>query len=41
MQDDLEALSDPSCDRCLVRLQIAGSAERPFWLCPDCGLVKL
>ena len=41
MQDDLDELSDPSCARCLVRLEIAGSAERPLWLCPVCGLVRL
>lgn len=41
MRDDLEGLGDPTCARCLVRLEIAGSPERPFWRCPVCGLVSL
>jgi len=38
MDDDLEGLGDPSCARCLTRLEIAGTDERPFWRCPSCGL---
>jgi len=39
--DDLEGLGDPACARCLLPLQLAGTDDRPFWRCPDCGYVSL
>jgi tRNA(Ile2) C34 agmatinyltransferase TiaS len=41
MEDDLEGLTEPNCERCLTRMQLAGTDERPFWRCPSCGLVVL
>jgi ribosomal protein S27AE len=31
----------PNCPRCLTRMVLAGTEERPYWLCDDCGFLRL
>ena len=31
----------PNCPTCLVPLELVGTLDRPFWECPECGLVCL
>lgn len=39
--DDVDDLDNSNCSKCLVPFAIARTDERPFWRCPECGLVQL
>jgi predicted RNA-binding Zn-ribbon protein involved in translation (DUF1610 family) len=38
--DDVELVA-PQCEECLTQLEVAGTVQRPYWLCPSCGEVRL
>jgi hypothetical protein len=38
MEEDLDV---PNCERCLVPMVVSGRTLRPFWLCLECGTVRL
>jgi transposase-like protein len=31
----------PRCPECLVVLEVAGTVEHPYWLCPSCKVARL
>lgn len=39
--DDFASFEDPNCTRCLVRLDLAGTTEHPYWICPACRTAQL
>lgn len=39
--DPLEGAAAPNCPTDLEPMQLAGTAERPFWRCASCGLVRV
>lgn len=41
MDDDAVSFDMPNCPRCLVRLEIAGTEQHPYWVCPECRTVHL
>jgi hypothetical protein len=38
--DDV-SFDTPNCPRCLKRLQIAGTEEHPYLMCPGCRVAHL
>ncbi|WP_177216694.1 hypothetical protein [Mycetocola miduiensis] len=39
--DDDASFEAPNCPQCLVRLDLAGTIEHPYWLCPVCRSAHL
>lgn len=29
-------IDEPRCSECLVTLEVAGTVDHPYWVCPDC-----
>lgn len=39
--DDLDSIDAMDCPRCLVRCDVVGTTERPYWMCPGCRVAYL
>jgi tRNA(Ile2) C34 agmatinyltransferase TiaS len=36
MDDEISTFDTPNCPRCLVRLEVGGTEDHPYFVCPEC-----
>lgn len=37
----LDDIAAPNCAECLTQLEVAGSADHPYWWCRECRVARL